>query len=285
MNSPLFSVATPTRNALHCLRRCVGSVRGQTDVTVEHLIQDAQSSDGTVPWLQAQGLGAVSEADAGMYDAIHRAWARSKGAYLSWLNSDEQYLPSTLGYVHRFFEANPQVDVLFGNYIVVDPEGNPVAFRREVPFRHHYVRNGFLYAQSCTIFFRRALFDRGLLQFDTSLRYAADHDLMLRLHDAKARIQHVDRYLGLFGIDGNNLSGHARMQTETQEVQHRHGACRSALLRQLVFSGRRLERAWRGAYRAQSMSFDFATDERPNYITVSAKQVGARYALADQTAE
>jgi glycosyltransferase involved in cell wall biosynthesis len=88
-----FSIATPTRNALEQLKRCVGSVRGQKSVSYEHLVQDAMSSDGTPQWLSAQSdIAAVSENDSGMYDAINRSWNRSRGKILSWLNSDEQSL-------------------------------------------------------------------------------------------------------------------------------------------------------------------------------------------------
>lgn len=136
MNDVSFSIATPTRNSLDRLRRCVGSVRGQRGVTLEHLVHDARSEDGTPAWLAAQaGLLGISEADGGMYDAINRAWARSTGKFLSWLNSDEQYLLGTLAKVEAFFDAHPDVDVVFGNYIVADAQGRPVALRREIPFR------------------------------------------------------------------------------------------------------------------------------------------------------
>ena len=98
MNSGVtFSIATPTRNALAKLRRCVGSVQGPFGPSCEQLVQDACSTDGTPEWLFRQpDLKAVSEPDAGMYDAINRAWGRAQGQILSWLNSDEQYLPGTL---------------------------------------------------------------------------------------------------------------------------------------------------------------------------------------------
>jgi len=68
-----FSVATPTRNNLDKLRRCIGSVRGQTDIGVEHIIQDALSVDGTAAWLESQlDIDWRSEADSGMYEAINR---------------------------------------------------------------------------------------------------------------------------------------------------------------------------------------------------------------------
>jgi glycosyltransferase involved in cell wall biosynthesis len=279
---PLFSVATPTRNALDKLKRCIGSIRGQEGVTVEHLVQDACSSDGTPTWLSSQAsLSARSERDDGMYDAINRAWARASGHFLSWLNADEQYLPGALAMVAKFFDAHPHVDVLFGDYIVCNDTGLPVALRREISFRRLYVVNSFLYAQSCTLFFRRALFDKGLLRFDTSLRYASDKDLMLKLVDAGARIAHLPQYLALFGIDGNNLSTHPQMQLEAEAVRQRHGAFGNRGLRELVLVGRRLERLLTGGYAKQSVVYAYAQDERPRYKEVTAHRVGGRYALSD----
>lgn len=293
MSTPDFSIATPTRNALDKLVRCIGSVRGQHQVAREHLVQDACSEDGTGVWLQAQagaqevaGAAAAtlswrSERDSGMYDAINRAWARSRGGILSWLNADEQYLPGTLARVGAFFAANPDCDVLYGDYIVADPAGRPVALRREIPFRRRYVTHGFLYAQSCTLFFRRRLFDAGTLMLDTNYRYAADMDLLLRLHDGGARIAHLPGYLSIFGIDGSNLSTHPRMLEETEHIRRRFDASGSRAVRALTLAGRRVERLVRGCYRRDDVQYLYATDEAPHYQRVHARAIGGRYALSD----
>jgi glycosyltransferase involved in cell wall biosynthesis len=282
---PLFSVATPTRNALDKLRRCVGSVRGQRrddGVTVEHLVQDSRSSDGTADWLATQPeVMGVSEPDRGMYDAIHRAWERARGRYLSWLNADEQYLPGTLAFVQRWFESHPQVPVLFGNYVVARPDGTAVALRREIPFRRAYVANGFLNTQSCTLFFRRELWDRGLLRFDDGLRYAADKDLMLRLDASGVAIAHVPRVLSVFGIDGSNLSTHPQMAEEAEQVRRRHGAVTSPALRRLVLLGRAAERLLSGGYARRDLQYQYALDEHPHYRELHARRLGGRYSLTD----
>ena len=284
-DSPLFSVATATRNDLSKLRRCVGSVRGQSGVTVEHIVQDACSSDGTPHWLATQpDLLAVSEPDHGMYDAIHHGWARSQGRYLSWLNADEQYLPGTLAFVHDWFQAHPAVPVLYGDYLVARADGSAVALRREIPFRGAYVVNGFLHAASCTLFFRRELWDRGQLRFDDGLRYAADKDLMLRLYAAGVPIVHVPRVLAVFGIDGSNLSTHPQMETEAELVRRRHGALSSGALRRLVMLGRTAERLVSGGYKRHDFTYRYAVDEQPVYRDVTARRLGGRYTLADGVA-
>jgi glycosyltransferase involved in cell wall biosynthesis len=285
MTRPIFSIATPTRNSLAQLRRCVGSVRGQSPASYEHLIHDACSSDGTPEWLaQQRHVRAVSEPDGGMYDAINRAWSRAQGDYLSWLNSDEQYLPGTLSWVESYFEAHPEVDALFGDYVVAGDDGRPIALRREIPFRAVYVRNTFLNVHSCTTFFRRRLFDRGQLRLDARYRYAADQDLILRLASQRAVIRHVPRYLAIFGIDGNNLSTHERMEVESEAIGRAHGALRHRPLRQVFMAARRVERLFKGAYRPVPIRYRFATNEVPDYVEFEARQRRGRYHLSDGAA-
>lgn len=152
-----FSVITPTRNAIDKLKRCVGSVRGQTGVAIEHIIQDACSTDGTPDWLAAQpDVLARSEPDAGMYDAINRGWGRASGDIFSWLNSDEQYLPGTLEKVAGVFERNPDVDLIYGDALVVDATGNLLAARREIRLSRTYIANSFLNAFHAPRFFDAA---------------------------------------------------------------------------------------------------------------------------------
>ena len=277
-----FSVVTPTFNALSKLKRCVGSVRGQSDVALEHIIQDAMSTDGTSEWLLGQAdINSVSETDLGMYDAINKAWSRSKGEFLSWLNSDEQYLPGTLAKVQTYFDEHPEVDVVFGNYIVTDSQGRPVALRREIPYRRAYVVNGFLNMQSATIFYRRRLWDSGLLRLDSQYRYAADKDLILRLADSGAVIRHIPDYLSIFGIDGTNLSTHLDMKKEVEKIRISRGAFRSKAIRQIIMSGRRVERFLNGGYRSQKVIYLYAMDEKPHYLEVTSGGLGGRYSLAD----
>ena len=74
-------------------------------------------------------LKIFSEPDAGMYDAVNRGLARSSGDLSAYLNSDDQYLPSTLTTVAEFFEENPSTEMLFGDALVVDPDGRYLCSR------------------------------------------------------------------------------------------------------------------------------------------------------------
>ncbi len=286
----IFSIVTPSFNNLASLRRCMGSIRGQTGVAVEHIIVDGGSTDGTVDWLAGwQPLGPTalrwsSGPDQGMYDAIGKGWERAQGDVLSWLNCDEQYLPGTLARVKQAFAEDPRADVVFGDTIIVAPDGVPLASRREVPLRLNYLKNGFLYALSCATFFRRRLWTNGLMRLDNRYRYAADMELMLHLLSEKTRVRHIPFPLALFGVDGGNLSSTQAsvMAQEVESIRQTHHALPRPL-RGLYRALRCLERLARGCCRTRTVSYDFAWDEEPHYRRIPPTRVGFRFSYARAT--
>jgi glycosyltransferase involved in cell wall biosynthesis len=280
-----FTVVTPTLNGGSSLRACVGSVRGQLGVDVEHLIQDGGSVDGSAEWAAGQpDLSVQSGPDGGMYDALNRGFERAGGDVVSWLNSDEQYPPGTLAIVQARMEAEPDVDFVYGDAILVAPGGEPLAARREIPLRLPYLLNGPTYAISCTLFFRRRLLDRGLLTFDPSYKIVGDTDVILRLLRNGCRPAKVDCYLGLFGVTGQNLSTHPGFAAEAERVRRHHGAFTSPWARRVVLAGRVAEKLLGGAYRAVSLEYAYAMDEVPNWRPVRAARVGWRWTF-DPTVE
>jgi hypothetical protein len=135
--------------------------------------------------------------------------------------------------------------------------------------------------QSATIFYRRRLWDRGLLRLDSQYSYAADKDLILRIADSGAVIKHIPEYLAIFGIDGTNLSAHPEMRQEAERIRLAFGAFRSQVLRKLILIGRRVERLVDGGYRPASIRYLYAVDETPRYIEIAATKLGGRYSLDD----
>src|SRR5215207_9280200 len=114
--APQFSIVTPSFRSSAWLKLCIASVADQEGVTLEHLVQDAGSDDGTLDWLTTDSrVAAFVEKDSGMYDAVNRAWRRARGEILAYLNCDEQYLPGALNLVADYFAEHPEVDILFGD--------------------------------------------------------------------------------------------------------------------------------------------------------------------------
>ncbi len=287
-----FSVITPVFNGINDLPKCIGSVKAQSfdDEQIEHIIQDAESTDGTVEFIRNYSTNLnsndpnykfiySSKKDKGMYDAINKGWMISRGDILSWLNHDEQYLPGTLSHVSKIFQNDNSIDVVFGNMIVIKKDGTPIAARREIPLRKIYVQNDFLYAISCTIFFRRSLFDEGILNFNPDYKCAGDLDLMLKILQMNRKIHFENKYFSLFGVDGNNLSvtGKKIMEKEMNEIQKKYGRLNSLPLRKTCKAIRMIERFINKCYLKDDLSYEFAIDEVPNYQKIEKSKIGFRF--------
>jgi len=272
-----FSIATPCRNSLQVLRKCTGSVRNQKGIDCEHIIQDAQSTDGTVEWLKEQNyLKWASEPDNGMYDAINRAWARCRGDIVSYLNADEQYLPGTLKFISDVFETTPGLLAVFGDYIICDAEtGIPFSVRREIPLRSFYIRNGPLYAMSCTLFFRRSLLEKGWLTLDSSYTTVADADMVLSLLNKGVHFMHIHKYLSLFGVTGNNLS--LKKETEKEILLWRSLHGNSCLFKNFARFLRFIEKSINGCYIKRDIEYEFCMNESGETRKIYAENVSPRW--------
>src|SRR2546423_1721274 len=94
----------------------------QTYPHIEHLIMDAESTDGSVDILsQCPDLRWCSEKDSGQSAALNKALARSRGEIIGWVNSDDGYYGRyVVEDAVRVFSQRPKVDVLYGHAALVD---------------------------------------------------------------------------------------------------------------------------------------------------------------------
>jgi glycosyltransferase involved in cell wall biosynthesis len=218
-NRPDISVITPSRNMVSYLKCCAASIADQTGITVEHIVVDAMSNDGTGEWLHnQQSIKYLCEADRGMYDAINKGLKLSSGKILGYLNCDEQYLPGALQRVSQYFDTHPHIDILFGHALLLDTEGNLLAFRKAYRPRRLYIATSILYNLSCAMFFRRKLIDDGF-SFDETFKTAADFDFVIRVLQHGFRADYLNEYLATFQWTGNNLSVGKRAAEEIMRIR------------------------------------------------------------------
>jgi glycosyltransferase involved in cell wall biosynthesis len=213
---PRFSIITPSFRNGEWLRLCIESIADQ-GISLEHIVQDAGSDDGTLDWLPTESrVQACIEKDAGMYDAINRGFHRAKGDILAYLNCDEQYLPGALQAVKEEFSKRPDLDVLLTDLIVADAAGDYMCHRRSmVPLKSHlWLRFN---VTSCSVFIRRSSLERMDLYFDT--RWKALGDLFwyqqMLLRGAKFGV--LRRYTSIFTETGDNLALSGTGSAEREE--------------------------------------------------------------------
>ena len=186
--------------------------------------------------------------DSGMYDAIGRAFSSADEDILSWLNADEQHLPGVYAAVAAAFAAHPETDVLFGDYLLLDAEGRPVAARREIPLRRWHLRHGVnANLLSCAVFFRRRVWE-ALGGFDPAFTRVADSEFFWRAVERGFRFRHLGVFLGAYGLTGRNLSLDETGRAEPARLRERTGAWRSPALRAVPTLCRAAEKLVRGCY-------------------------------------
>ncbi len=257
------SVITPSFSQSDWLRLCVASVADQ-GVDHEHIVQDAGSKDGTLDWLREDSrVRAYVEADQGMYDAVNRGLRRSEGEILAYLNCDEQYLPGALQGVIDAFDANPSVDVFFGDVVVVDSDCDYMLHRKSLTPLKWHTRLGNLSTLTCATFFRRRLLEQADLSFSSEMRFVGDLEWMIRLIDSGARMASLGRFTSVFGYTGENLGYRGESNGEFEKFCARPPAWAS-LLRPVIVAHHRLRRLFHGAYFQKPFSFELYTHESRN---------------------
>jgi glycosyltransferase involved in cell wall biosynthesis len=198
---PTISIVTPSFRQAGFIERTIKSVLDQDYPRLEYAVQDGGSDDGTVQILEryAHRLAWASEPDSGQTQAINRGFARTRGEIMAWLNSDDILLPGALAAVADYFRRHPEVDVVYGNRVLID-ERDCLIGRWVMPPHDDNILSWADYVPQETLFWRRRIWEKVGGRVDESFRFAMDWDLLVRFRDAGARFKRLPRFLGGFRI-------------------------------------------------------------------------------------
>jgi len=188
---PRITIITPSYNQVAFLEQAIQSVLAQDYPSIEYIIVDGNSSDGSLQVIQkyANRLAWwVSEPDTGQAEAINKGMKHASGEYVAWLNSDDLYLPGAVASAIDVLERNPAVGMVFGDALTIDVKG--VQLNRLV-FGDWGLEElmGFRIICQPSVFMRRDAFHQAG-DLDPTYHYLLDHHLWLRIARL-ATVQHV----------------------------------------------------------------------------------------------
>jgi glycosyltransferase involved in cell wall biosynthesis len=215
-----FTIITPSYNAARWIRSCIDSVADQQGVTVQHLIQDGLSTDGTAEYvLREPRVQAESKKDSGMYDAINQGWARSTGDFVLHLNADEQLLPGALAAVESYFHENPDIDVVITGALMCNADGTLQCYRKPLVPTLSILLTSHHPVLSCAVFLRRASFTGRKWLYDPKFRIISDALFMIDLVRENKRFGLLDRFTSVYLWTGENM-GLSQSQTAVREYEY-----------------------------------------------------------------
>ena len=196
------SVVTPSYNQGRWLADNLRSVAAQSYPAIEHVVMDGGSTDESLEILSSASAPVVweSAADKGQSDAINKAFSRSTGEIIGWLNSDDAYFSGdVVARVVRVFEDHPDVGVVYGHTALVNADGTLLHVMWTPSFAQTLLRAYNLICQP-TVFIRRSVLMRPYL-VDPDFDYCMDWELWLHLA-ARTRFHRLDQ---IVAIDRHHL--------------------------------------------------------------------------------
>jgi glycosyltransferase involved in cell wall biosynthesis len=182
-DKPLVSIITPSFNQGYYLEETVRSVLAQEYPNIEYLIVDGGSTDQSIEIIRNYENHLawwVSEKDQGQTDAINKGFARARGSFFAWINSDDTYLPGAISEAVSFLVAHPDVGMVYGDANLIDENGKLLGRFPARQTNYKKLRRGYVHIPQQAAFFRADLWHK-IGPLDPSFYFAMDYDLWVRI--------------------------------------------------------------------------------------------------------
>jgi glycosyltransferase involved in cell wall biosynthesis len=277
----MISIVIPAYEAAGTIAATLASVRSQTFHDYEVLITDDGSNDGTIEVCRQYAnehpemrISPVSIPHAGVAAARNHSLGRASGEYVSFLDSDDCWMPEKLEQVAALITRDSQADVIYHDVMMTVRDGRS---RRHTsgpppsdPYRHLLLESNFLATTSVTV--RRSCFAlAGNFDCNPDFEICEDYELWVRLARAGAKFAYIPEILAEIARSGGSLSSNITRHMRNHLNVRRH--CLAQARDDGILSQRELKRhSNRVAARCQTL---IAIDQARQRHAVAATKAAA----------
>jgi len=209
-NEFALSIVTISFNQAPWLPAMLRSIEaGRRHATIEHIVVDAGSTDGSRGILSAAGRAIdklILEPDRGPADGLNKGFAAASGTAVGYINADDMLIPDGVRAIRAAFTDRTKPDVLVGDGQLIDGEGRLIRRFRTArrPTTRSVALGAAVVLQQSTFFLRESL---PRVPFNVDNRIAWDTELMLEMLARRASVRHTPAELGAFRIHAAGLTG------------------------------------------------------------------------------
>jgi glycosyltransferase involved in cell wall biosynthesis len=128
---PLVSIVTPSYNQAAFLEETIRSVLEQDYEPIEYVVVDDGSTDESPEIVRRYGdrlAWWTRQENAGQVAALNRGFARTSGAFMGYLNSDDTLLPGAVSRMAEELERDPDLLLVYGDALYTDDTGRRTGY-------------------------------------------------------------------------------------------------------------------------------------------------------------
>ena len=178
-SKPLVSVITVVYNASKTLEQTILSVINQTYATIEYIIIDGGSTDGTIDILKKYNKNISfwsSEPDKGLYDAMNKGILHAKGEIIGMINSDDWYELNAVELIVKSYTENPNKCIFHGDRFDILEDGSK-RVKKFHPSKFKFLYYGMTYNHP-SMFVSKKIYENEL--YNTNLKSLSDYEFVLK---------------------------------------------------------------------------------------------------------
>jgi len=227
----LVSIITPTFNSAQKIEKCIRSIQNQTYKNIEHIIIDGKSDDNTIDVIKKykkENIIWVSERDNGITDAMNKGFKMAQGEIFAWIDADNYYELNIVQEIVDIFEADPTIDIIYGNINFVDNLGNINSIHSpptDITYKKILKKTTGSIPLQPAVFFKKEIFTK-VGGFDTQYKVAGDFDFWIRVIKENPKTFYYNKVFGNYLKDesgvSQNIKGLVRGYKEMKKICNQH---------------------------------------------------------------
>ena len=220
---PLISVITVVLNGKKYLEKTILSIIKQTYDNVEYIIIDGGSTDGTLDILHKYEHIIdfwISGKDSGLYNAMNKGIALSKGDFVGFVGSDDYLYLDTLEKLAKIAKKEA-IDYTVGPVDIIEKNGQLLETALVLPNfleNNRYIFN--MATHHLSFYVSKKIIDKVGI-FDENFKIRSDYDMVMSVMSISKKYYSFPNSVGAFRLGG--ISGTYESYFESFYILRKHG--------------------------------------------------------------